>query len=694
MTKPPTPRRVPVNRVFHGDTVTDPYEWLRDKDDPGVIDYLHAQNAYTDQVMTPTADLQKTIFNEIKSRTKETDSSVPFYNRGWWYFARTYEGQAYSSYHRVKADSRPDPDVMTDGEQLLFDQNVLAEGYDFFITSGFEVSPDGRLLALGIDAEGDERFTIRIMEIDSGEVIDEAIVGAGYGMEWSTDSRHLFYGMVDDAWRGHQVWAHRIGESMEGDRLIFEEEDEKYSVHPYTSRDGRWLILHSSSRLTSEVRVMEATPDANPVIVSERRPGLDYTVEPAGDHLLIVHNLSRVDFEVATAPLGASEPESWVPLLAASEGERIEGVSAFARFAVVSMRSDGLPQLRIIPRNDRWGEPFVLPSAELSTIDLANNPDYETETIDYALTSLIQPPSVYSYSVTTGETVLLKERDVPGYDRGQYRTSREWATADDGTQIPLTLAYRADVEPDGTNPGLLYGYGSYEISIDPVFSTSVVSLLDRGVVFAYAHVRGGGEMGRAWYDTGKMLSKKNTFTDFIAAADRLFETGWVDRSRLAAEGGSAGGLLVGAAANMGGDRFRAISAVVPFVDNLTSILDPSLPLTVGEWEEWGDPYHDPDVYEYIKSYSPYENLEAKEYPAILATTSLNDTRVFYVEPAKWISRLQEIATNGPDRPLLLKTEMVAGHGGRSGRYNAWEDQALRRAFILWQLGVGDEQVRL
>lgn len=691
---PPTPQKVPVDRVFHGDTVTDPFEWLRDKNDPQVIDYLTAQNAYTDEVMKPTEELQKAIFNEIKSRTKETDTSVPFFDRCWWYFARTYEGRAYSSYHRVRADSRPDPDVVTDGEQLLFDQNVLAEGHEFFSTAGFEVSPDGRMLALAFDIEGDERFTIRIMEIESGEVIDEAIVGAGYGMEWSTDSTHLFYGMVDEAWRSHQVWVHRIGESMANDRLIVEEEDEKYSIHPYTSRDGRWLILHSSSRLTSEVQIMEATPDAEPVIISPRRQGLDYSVEPAGDHLLIVHNLNRADFEVATAPLGASDPESWAPLLAAGEGERIEGVSAFARFAVVSMRSGGLPQLRIIPRDGGWGDPFVLPSAELSTIDLANNPDYETESIDYALTSLIQPPSVYCYSVTTGQTELLKEREVPGYDRGQYRTSREWATAEDGTRIPLTLAYRADVSPDGTNPGLLYGYGSYEISIDPVFSTSVVSLLDRGVVFAYAHVRGGGEMGRAWYDTGKMLSKKNTFTDFIAAADRLFETGWVDRSRLAAEGGSAGGLLVGAAANMGGDRFRAISAVVPFVDNLTSILDPSLPLTVGEWEEWGDPYHDPDVYEYIKSYSPYENLEAKEYPAILATTSLNDTRVFYVEPAKWISRLQEIATNGPDRPLLLKTEMVAGHGGRSGRYNAWEDQALRRAFILWQLGVGDESVRL
>lgn len=692
MIKPPTPRRAPVDRVFHGDTFSDPYEWMRDKSDPEVIDYLNAQNAYTDAVMKPTEQLQKDIFNEIKSRTKETDSSVPFLSRGWWYFARTYEGRAYASYHRVKSTVRPDPDIVIDGEQLLFDQNVLAEGHEFFSTSGFEVSPDGRLLALGIDSAGDERFTIRVIEIETGETVDEAIVGAGYGLEWATDSAHLFYGMVDDAWRAHQVWIHRIGEPMENDRLLYEEKDEKYTVTPYTSRDGQWLLLHSSSRLTSEVRIMAAAADAEPVIVSPRRDGLDYTVEPAGDQLLIVHNLHRIDFDVATAPIGSSEPETWTPLLVSEPGERIEGVSAFARFAVVSMRSGGLTQLRIIPRDGTWGEPFILPSAELSTIELATNAEYETQTIDYALTSLIQPPSVYSYSVETGQTELLKEREVPGYDRSRYVTRREWATAEDGTQIPLTLAFRADIRQDGTNPGLLYGYGSYEISIDPGFGVSTVSLLDRGVVFAYAHVRGGGEMGRAWYDSGKMLEKKNTFTDFIAAADHLIESGWVHPDRLAAEGGSAGGLLVGAAANMGGDRFRAISAVVPFVDALTTILDPSLPLTVGEWEEWGDPYHDPNVYAYMKSYSPYENVEAKHYPAILATTSLNDTRVFFVEPAKWIVRLQEVALNGEDRPLLLKTEMVAGHGGRSGRYDAWEDRALRLAFILWQLGVSDERL--
>lgn len=683
---PPVAKKIPTTRSFHGDTVVDPYEWMRDKTDPEVLDYLHAQNAYTDEVMAPAEQLRKDIVREIKSRTKETDSSVPFFDRGWWYFARTYEGKAYASFHRTKSDERPDPSVVTDGEQLLFDQNVLAEGREFFSTAGFEVSPDGRFVALGIDVSGDERFTIRVTNIETGDVVDEAVTGAGYGMEWSTDSRHLFYGMVDDAWRSHQVWVHALGGEMSEDRLIYEEEDEKYTVLPYTSRDGQWLLLHSSSRLTSEVRIMPAAADGEMVVVSPRRDGLDYSVEPAGDHLLIVHNLNRADFEVATAPLGASEPESWQPLLAAGPGERIEGVSAFARFAVVSMRSGGLPQLRIIPRDQGWGEPFVLPSADLSTIDLAHN-DYDTETIDYTLTSLIQPASVYSYSVPTGQTVLLKENEVPNYDRSRYVTRREWATASDGTRIPLTLAYRADIEPDGTNPGLLYGYGSYEISVDPSFAVSIISLLDRGVVFAFAHIRGGGEMGRQWYDEGKMLQKKNTFTDFIAAAEHLHESGWVDRGRLAAEGGSAGGMLMGAVANMGGDRFRAISAVVPFVDALTTILDPSLPLTVGEWEEWGDPYHDPEVYEYMKSYSPYENVEAKEYPAILATTSLNDTRVFFVEPAKWIARLQDVATNGEGRPLLLKTEMVAGHGGRSGRYNAWEDQALRRAFVLWQLGV-------
>ncbi|MEZ7897249.1 MAG: S9 family peptidase [Flaviflexus sp.] len=687
MTMPPVPKKVPHNRTFHGDTFTDPYEWMRDKTDPEVLDYLNAQNAYTDEVLTDTKDLQKAIFGEIKSRTKEDDTSVPFKKGQWWYFSRTYEGKAYSSYHRVQADQRPDPDVVTEGEQLLFDSNALAEGQEFFSTAGYDISPDGTYVALGIDVSGDERFTLRISNIETGEVVDESVLGAGYGLEWSADSRHVFYGRVDDAWRSHQVWVHEVGGDPEQDELVYEEADELFNVWVESSRDGQWLVLHSQSRLTSEVRIMPAVKSGEQTVVSPRRQGLDYAVEPAGNELLIVHNLHRTDFEVATAPIGSSEPESWRPLLVAEEGERIEGVSAFDTFAVVSMRSGGQTQMRVIPRGEDWGEAYVVPGGELSTVELTSNPESAATSFDYVQTSIIQPPTVYSHSVTTGESTVVKAREVPNYDSGNYETRREWATAEDGTRIPLTLAYRKGLEPDGSNPGLLYGYGSYEISTDPSFGPGIISLLDRGVVFTLAHIRGGGEMGRAWYDNGKMLSKKNTFTDFIAAADFLLDSGWVARDRLAAEGGSAGGLLMGAVANMGGDRFRAISAIVPFVDALTTILDPSLPLTVGEWEEWGDPYHDAEVYEYMKSYSPYENVEEKEYPAILATTSLNDTRVFFVEPAKWISKLQETATNESDRPILLKTEMVAGHGGRSGRYNAWEDQALRRSFLLTQVGV-------
>ncbi|WP_054952880.1 S9 family peptidase [Flaviflexus massiliensis] len=687
MTMAPKPKKVPTNRTFHGDTFVDDYEWLRDKTDPQVLDYLNAQNAFTDAVLEDTKPLQKTIFDEIKSRTKENDTSVPFKKGDWWYFSRTYEGKAYPSFHRIQSETRPDPDVVSDREQLLFDCNELAAGNEFFSTAGYDISPDGQYVALGIDVAGDERFTLRISNIATGEVIDESVTGAGCGLEWSTDSTQIFYGRVDDAWRAHQVWVHEIGADPATDELVFEEEDELFTVWPDTSRDGTWLVLHSQSRLTSEVRIMKAERGAEQIVVSERRAGLDYSVEPAGDELLIVHNLHRTDFEVATAPVGESMPESWQPLLVAEEGERIESVSAFDTFAVVSMRSGGQTQLRVIPREGGWGEPFTVPGGELSTVELTSNPKSSATGFDYVLTSIIQPSTVYHYSTATGQNQVVKERFVPNYDRADYETSREWAVAPDGTRVPLTLAYKKGVKPDGTNPGLLYGYGSYEISTDPSFGPSIISLLDRGVVFALAHIRGGGDMGRAWYDSGKMLNKKNTFTDFIACADFLHESGWVHPDRLAGEGGSAGGLLVGAVANMGGDRFRAISAVVPFVDALTTILDPSLPLTVGEWEEWGDPYHDPEVYEYMKSYSPYENVEAKEYPAILATTSLNDTRVFFVEPAKWVAKLQETATNGAERPILLKTEMVAGHGGRSGRYNAWEDQALRRAFLLSQVGV-------
>jgi oligopeptidase B len=448
------------------------------------------------------------------------------------------------------------------------------------------------------------------------------------------------------------------------------------------------------SKLTSEVWLLDAAaPLGEPRVVAARRHGVEYDVEPAGDRLLIVHNANHPDFELAQAPLGATSHSQWSPLGDTVAGERLLGVEAFVSHAVLSLRRDGLTALRVLPRDQSasgFGPADDLVFDEpLYSVATGNNPEYETSAVQVVFESMVTPKTISDYDLVTGEYTLLKAQPVlGGYDPEDYEQRREWATTPDGTLVPISLVHRRDVTADGTAPGLLYGYGAYEICTDPYFSVARLSLLDRGFVYAIAHVRGGGEMGRQWYDSGKMEHKTNTFTDFVACADHLVSSGWVAPDRLVAEGGSAGGLLIGAVANLAPGRFRAIHAAVPFVDALTTILDPSLPLTVPEWEEWGDPLHDEGVYRYMKSYTPYENVAAVDYPAILATTSLNDTRVCFVEPAKWVARLRETVTSDPvTRPILFKIEMVAGHGGKSGRYDAWRQYAWELAFLMDQVGV-------
>ncbi|MEP7018622.1 MAG: prolyl oligopeptidase family serine peptidase, partial [Actinomycetota bacterium] len=449
------------------------------------------------------------------------------------------------------------------------------------------------------------------------------------------------------------------------------------------------------SKLTSEVLLLDASaPLSEPTVVAPRRDGVEYDVEPAGDRLLIVHNANQPDFELAQAPLDSRSHLQWSPLFEAVPSERVLGVEAFASHAVVSLRRDGLTALRVIPRDLSLESGFgpahdLVFNEPLYSVGTANNPEYDTAALQIEFESMVTPKTISDYDFATGGLTVLKTQPVlGGYEPTDYTQRRLWATAADGTQVPISLVHRRDVTDDGTAPGLIYGYGAYEISIDPYFSVARLSLLDRGFVYAIAHVRGGGEMGRNWYDTGKMEHKMNTFTDFVACAEHLVSSGWVAPDRLVAEGGSAGGLLIGAVANLAPGRFRAIHAAVPFVDALTTILDPSLPLTVPEWEEWGDPLHNADIYRYMKGYTPYENIAAVEYPAILATTSLNDTRVYFVEPAKWVARLRETVTNDPaQRPILFKIEMVAGHGGKSGRYDAWKQYAWELAFLMDQVGV-------
>lgn len=690
----PSPERRPTERIHHGDVVVDPYEWMRDKTDPEVIAHLESENAYADARTAHLGALRQRLVEEFVGHTQETDLSVPVRRGDWWYITRTTAGDDYPRFTRVAdAGAMPqvEPGVMLAGEQVLLDAQAEAAGHEFYSLGGLTLSPDHNLLAYAVDTAGDERFTLRVLDLSAGEVLDESVAGTGYGIAFSTDQQWLFYARVDDAWRQHQVWRHRIGADPAEDVLVLEEGDERFMIGFERSRDETTLVIQSASTTTAEAWLLDlAAPESAPVPAGGRRDGVDYAVEHAGDRLLVVHNDGHTGFALAQAPLEA--PEQWEELLAAGEGERLLAVESFAGFVALELRAGGLASVRIIPRaadgSLRLDQVEDLThGGELDTVELDANPNWDQQAVRYELTSLLTPPTVAEREVATGATEILRVTPVPRYDPSLYVERREWATAADGTAIPLSVVARKEVAADGTAPGYLYGYGSYEVSIDPSFVPTRLSLLDRGVVIAIAHVRGGGEMGRDWYDHGKLLEKKNSFSDFVAAAEHLGASGLVDPARLGAEGRSAGGLLMGAVANLAPERFRAIIAGVPFVDALTTILDPSLPLTVGEWEEWGDPLHDPSVYEYMKEYTPYENVQAVEYPAIFASTSLNDTRVFFVEPAKWVARLRETVTSDQsERPIVFRCEMVAGHGGRSGRYRKWEQRADELAWLLDQLG--------
>ncbi|QMW67829.1 S9 family peptidase [Mumia sp. ZJ1417] len=708
MSTPPVAKRHPQVRVHHGDEVVDDYEWLRDKDNPETLAYLEAENAYTAERTDHLAPLRERLFDEIKSRVLETDLSVPVRRGDWWYYARTFEGREYAVHCRrpiAGPDDWTPPELdsanAVEGEQVLLDGNAEAEGHDYFALGALSVSRDGNLLAYSTDTEGDERFTLRVKDLRTGELLGDEITGVSYGATWSFAADHLYYSTVDDAWRPDKVWRHAIGTSAESDELVFHETDERYFTGIGATRSDRYLVIASGSKITTELRVLDATdPTGEFRVVAPRREGIEYSVEHVvvggEDRFLILHNDGALNFALASAPVATPGPEHWRTEIAPRDDTRLEDVDAFADFVVLSLRRDALSQVSVI-RLDPAAEPGaplgpqepVVFDEPLYTSGVGANPEWHQPVVRLGYTSFVTPETVYDYVVDTGELVLRKQQPVlGGYDPTAYEQHREWAIARDGTRVPVSVVVRKGVPRDGTAPALIYGYGAYEASMDPSFRVTRLSLLDRGIVFAVAHVRGGGEMGRGWYDDGKLLHKKNTFTDFVDAARHLVAQGWTSAERLVAEGGSAGGLLMGAVANDAPQDFAGILAVVPFVDALTSILDPSLPLTVIEWDEWGDPLHDADVYAYMKSYTPYENVVAQDYPKILAITSLNDTRVLYVEPAKWVARLRAVA--GAD--VLLKTEMSAGHGGVSGRYESWKERAYELAWVIDTLGAPEEPV--
>jgi oligopeptidase B len=683
----PIAARKPIERVHHGDTFVDDYEWLRDKTDPEVIGYLEAENTYTASQTAHLSTLREQIFDEIAARTKQTDLSVPFRRGDYWYYTRTVEGQQYSIHCRVAASGDVPPVVDQEaiaGEQILLDGNEVAADSEFFALGTVNTSPDGELLAYSVDLTGDERFVLHIRDLTTGKDLTDEVSGVFYSSAWSADANEIFYVTVDDSWRPHKVWRHTVGTESDADVVVFHEPDERFWVGVDLSRNTHAIQIQVGSKLTSEVWLIDGhKPKSEPVVVAARREGVEYDVEHAGDQLLIVHNDGAKNFALASASLDATGHENWHTVIEGSDERRLLGVDAFAGHVVLYERRNGLTALSVLRRTGGGfggAEPIEF-DEPIYAVSPGNNPEWSATSYRLSFASMVTPSTVYDYDLATRQLLLRKQQPVlGGVDLSAYRQYREWAVAPDGTEVPLSIVARSDVTRDGNAAVVLYGYGSYEHSIDPYFSIPRLSLLDRGVVYVIAHVRGGGELGRGWYDDGKMLAKKNTFTDFVAAAHHLVSAGWTQPNRIVAQGGSAGGLLMGAVANLAPDAFAGIVAQVPFVDALTTILDPSLPLTVTEWEEWGNPLADPEVYAYMRSYSPYENIEARDYPAILAITSLNDTRVFFVEPAKWVAKLRALSTSSES--VLLKTEMDAGHGGRSGRYDAWRELAFS---LAWQL---------
>jgi oligopeptidase B len=672
---PEAPRRPTVLRR-HGDERVDDWYWLREKDDPEVLAYLEAENAYTDAMTAHSADLQERLYEEFRGRIQETDESALVPHGGYWYFRRTVEGQEYAIHcRREGAPGGP--------ELVLLDENVLAEGHDYFRLGVLAVSPDHSKLAYSVDNTGGERYTLRIRDLESGRDLPDEIPDTYYGFAWSSDSGTVFYNRPDEAMRPYQLWRHELGSNPAEDVCVYEEPDERFFLSVSRTRSGAFIVLTLGSMVTSEAHVLPAEdPEGEFRIVEPRRQGVEYWLDHRDDRFYLVTNDDAPNFRLMTAPIDSPGRANWRELIPNREDVRLLGVDAFAGHLALYERAEALRRIRVVDPDTAEGEEIEQPEPVYAATG-GDNREFDTQQLRFLYASLVTPESHVDYDVRSRERIVRKQEPVIGYEPEQYVTERTWATAPDGERVPISLVYRRD-RPNEPGPALLVGYGSYESSTDPTFESLRVSLLDRGFLFGIAHVRGGGELGRRWYENGKLEHKQNTFTDFIACAEQLVAEGRTSPQQLAVRGGSAGGLLMGAVVNLRPDLFGAVVAEVPFVDVVTTILDDSLPLTVIEWEEWGNP-NDPLFYETMKAYSPYDNVEAKEYPPMLVTAGLNDPRVAYWEPAKWVAKLR--ATKTDANPLLLRTRMGSGHGGPSGRYERWRDRAFVYAFILDALGV-------
>ncbi len=663
----------PKEMVMHEHTRVDNYYWLNEREDPEVIAYLEAENAYTKEMMQSTEQLQKDIYNEIVGRIKQTDESVPYDYNGYSYFVKYEEGQEYPVFYRKKLDKSINDEMFLDG-------NKLAEGYAYFQIGGWDFSTNNQLLAYSTDTVSRRKYNIYIKDTKTGKLYPEVISNTTGNVVWANDNLTIYYQTRDETLRSYRIYKHKLGTKVDDDVLIYEEKDPTFSTYIYKSKSGKYLFIGSYSTLTSEYQYLEANnPNGDFRIFQPRIPGVEYGVSHQNGRFLIRTNYKAKNFRLMEASEKNTEIDSWKEIIPGRDDVMIEGVDIFKDFFVVTERKNGLLKFKIF-NTDKKSAYYLEFEEDDYYITPSANPEYKSQKLRYNYTSLKTPRSVYDYNMITKEQELMKRQEVVGgYNPDEYVTERLYATARDGVKVPISIVYKKGYKKNGKSPLLLYGYGSYGYSVESTFRSSRLSLLDRGFAFAIAHIRGGEEMGRQWYEDGKMLNKKNTFFDFIDCGIYLVGEKYTEPDKMFAMGGSAGGLLVGAVMNYRPDLFKGIIAAVPFVDVVTTMLDESIPLTTGEYDEWGNP-NEKVYYDYMLSYSPYDQIEAKDYPAMLVTTGLHDSQVQYWEPAKWVAKLRELKTD--DNLLLLQTNMDFGHGGASGRFEQYRETALEYAFML------------
>ena len=674
--KPPVAKIIPHALEKHGHTRIDNYYWLNQRENPEVIDYLNQENEYYQQSTAHTREFQKDLFEEMKARIKEDDESVPYFYNGYYYITRFEKGKDYPIHSRKKA-------TLEAKEEILFDCNEMAKGYTYFNLAGLSISEDNTMVAFGVDTVSRRQYTIQVKNLVSGEILAVKLENTTGGSTWASDNKTLFYSRKDEVTlRADKIYKHKIGTDADKDSLVYFEKDETFDVSVYKSKSRKYLIINSSSTMTTEFQtVLSATPDAKFKVFQKRTRGLEYSISHFGAHFYIVTNKDKAtNFKLMKTDETATSKENWTDLIPHRETVLLEDIDIFKEYLVVSERFDGLNKLRIMPWNGK-GEYYLPFGSETYMAYTTTNLDFDTEILRYGYQSLATPASVIDFNMKTKEKTVLKEQEVLGgkFDKENYKEERIWATAKDGTKVPISMVYRKGIKKDGKNPLLLYAYGSYGVTMDCHFSSVRLSLLDRGFIYAIAHIRGGEDLGREWYDAGKLLKKKNTFTDFIDCSQFLIDEKYTSTQNLYAEGGSAGGLLMGAIINMAPNLYNGVVAQVPFVDVVTTMLDETIPLTTGEYDEWGNPNRK-KYYNYMLSYSPYDNVVAQDYPNLYISTGLHDSQVQYWEPAKWIARLRVLKTN--NNQLYLDTNMEAGHGGASGRFEAIKEIAKEYSFLL------------